>query len=307
MYQHGWFQLAFDRELSPGLTGVAFANRRLMIVKTDDDVAVYDATCPHRGAHLVSCGRLDGNSVICGFHGNRIALGDGEGSNLWVNRYPSRVHNGVVWVGLAEDNAVDLLSALERLDQGQTFVPGFELEANTSVEIVIENGFDASHFPSVHGLSVEPKFTTSTGPDGELSVDGVFEFGRSHWNQDQSTLAPVRVNYHGSAYSPGVFIASLSGEPPFNYSIITTATPMAGAHICKVRVTLVLPNGSKDEPPDQHFVDSLLAASRDGLLKDRAIWNELDLGLQCQHTAQDHAAIKFHEFCARFRSTDAGG
>ena len=303
MYSRGWFLLAFESELKQPLTPVAFGDRRLMVVNQQGRVAVYDADCPHRGAHLPQCGRLDGDVVVCGFHGHRIALGPGTGE-LRLTPYPAFVHQGLVWVKLSDEACPDLPTALCALEDDHTFLPGFALSAKTSIEIVIENGFDAAHFPSVHGLSMEPLFKTCEGKDGSLNVTGVFEFPRSHWNADRTTSAPVRVKYHGCAFSPGVFVASLEGEAPFNYRIITTATPEPVFPSCTVRVTLVLPNLPNGEPPNAHFSKSLLDASRDGLDKDCAIWNGINLAAANRYTNQDHASLAFKAYCRTFSGED---
>ena len=46
---------------------------------------------------------------------------------------------------------------------------------------------------------------------------------------------------------------------------------------------------------------ALLAASEDGLKKDRAVWNELDLNMPLNLTERDAAVIAFGRFCDSFR------
>jgi hypothetical protein len=105
------------------------------------------------------------------------------------------------------------------------------------------------------------------------------------------------------AFSPGTFIAELDGDPPFRYRIMTTATP-DGPTRCTIRLTLLLPARDGAEP-DPRFVQDLLAYSRDGLDKDCAIWNRLDLAHAPRFTSRDQAAVAFAAFCQSFRDTTA--
>ncbi len=68
----GWFKIAFERELERELTTVTVGDRRLLCVKRTSGIEVYDAVCPHRGADLGVNSRLDGDSVICGYHAYHI-------------------------------------------------------------------------------------------------------------------------------------------------------------------------------------------------------------------------------------------
>ena len=74
MYR-GWYHVAFERDLSDELTAATIGELRLVIVRTAEGINAFDATCPHRGAHLAFGGRLDGGALICPFHGRRINLG----------------------------------------------------------------------------------------------------------------------------------------------------------------------------------------------------------------------------------------
>ena len=64
MYEHGWYQAACEQDLGEGLTPVSFGSRRLMAVKRDGTVRVFDAVCPHRGASLAHGGKLEGEWAL---------------------------------------------------------------------------------------------------------------------------------------------------------------------------------------------------------------------------------------------------
>src|SRR4029079_10157109 len=75
MYQHGWFQIAFDRELTREVSPSSIGQLRLVLVRVGSEITAFDAICPHRGADLGIGGRHDRGALVCPFHGFRIGLG----------------------------------------------------------------------------------------------------------------------------------------------------------------------------------------------------------------------------------------
>jgi phenylpropionate dioxygenase-like ring-hydroxylating dioxygenase large terminal subunit len=301
MYEHGWYQIAFENELVGELTPLAFGDRHLMAIKDSQSIRIFYSVCPHRGANLARGGRLHDDAVFCPFHGYRINLGTDAGGPFCVREYPCLVQGGMVFFRLSDREEPNLPGALKELDANVTFVSGFQLQADTSIEIVMENGYDSAHFKAVHGLWKEPHLEVRTGTFGELIAEGTFEIPRSDWNRPSDRRGPVRAAYQARAFSPGVVIATLSGEDPFNYTIITTAVPTRNSTQCDIRLTLVLPNGPTGKAPEG-FARALLEVSRDGLEKDRAIWNHLTPGSPVHWTAQDRVAQQFQAFCSGFYS-----
>jgi nitrite reductase/ring-hydroxylating ferredoxin subunit len=300
-YGHGWFQVAFENDLAEPLTPLTFGGRSLMAVRSaGGEVGVFDAVCPHRGAHLAYGGRLAGEAVICPFHAYRIGLGATSADGFCVREYASLVAAGGLFVRLSDRPAPDFPRALEELGRGHRAVPGFQMTADTTPEVVIENGFDNAHFRSVHGIMNLPSLTVGTGRFGELQGEGDFEIPRTGWYEGPQTAAgKLTTHYVAHAFSPGAFIAEMDGDPPYRYRVMTTATPESEARTT-IRLTLLLPVPDGVEP-DGRFAEELLAHSREGLEKDRAIWNRLDLTRPPRFTSRDQAAVTFAEFCRGFR------
>jgi phenylpropionate dioxygenase-like ring-hydroxylating dioxygenase large terminal subunit len=306
-YGHGWFQVAFEADLTPPITPLAFAGRSLMAVNEREAgvVRVFDAVCPHRGAHLAYGGRLAAGAVICPFHAYRIGLGASSPDGFRAQEYASHIGAGGVFIRLSDRPGPDFPRALEALGRGHRVVPGFTMTAETAIEVVIENGFDNAHFRSVHGIMNLPSLTVARGEFGELAAEGQFEIPRSGWYESPDARAPkLTAHYVAHAFSPGTFIAELDGDPPFRYRIMTTATPDAEAR-CTIRLTLILPAGDA-RSEDERFTRELLTYSRDGLEKDCAIWNRLHVGHVPRFTARDEAARAFGAFCREFLEDGAG-
>ncbi len=304
-YAHGWFQLAFEKDLEQPLTPLSFAGRSLMAVRDPEGgVRVFDAVCPHRGASLAHGGRLAGGAVVCPFHAYRIGLGEASPDGFCVREYASVLAGGGLFARLSDRPGPDFPRALEELGRNHRFFPGFEMTADTTIEVVIENGFDDAHFRSVHGIMNLPSLSVGTGPFGELQGDGHFEIPRSGWYENPQTRAPkLTAHYVAHAFSPGTFIAELDGDPPFRYRIMTTAVPLSPTR-CTIRLTLILP-APGGVAPEERFVQELLAYSRDGLDKDCAIWNRLAREHTPHYMSRDEPARAFAQFCRTF-DADAG-
>jgi nitrite reductase/ring-hydroxylating ferredoxin subunit len=106
----GWFQVAWSDEVAPGaVLPMRYFARDLVCARTEaGEVRVFDAFCPHLGAHLGHGGTLEGDCLVCPFHGWKF---DGDGHNVEIpyadrpNRakklvgWPVREANGavVVW------------------------------------------------------------------------------------------------------------------------------------------------------------------------------------------------------------------
>src|SRR5690349_18065891 len=86
MSLHGWYQVAFERDLQRELTPASLGATRLLLVR-GEGVRAFDATCPHRGAHLGFGGRLEGDAVRCPFHGYRIGLTAAGGHPFRAREY----------------------------------------------------------------------------------------------------------------------------------------------------------------------------------------------------------------------------
>ena len=81
---------------------VTVAGRELAIFNLGDRFVAIDNACPHKGGPLAD-GLLSGDTVVCPLHAWRIDLNCGEINRrpgTCVERYPTRVDNGVIVVGL---------------------------------------------------------------------------------------------------------------------------------------------------------------------------------------------------------------
>ena len=89
-YPRGWFCVGISSELGPGdVRPASYFGRELVLFRTQaGEARVLDAYCPHLGAHLGHGGKIDGEVIVCPFHGWRF---DGNGTGtamLYGKRIP---------------------------------------------------------------------------------------------------------------------------------------------------------------------------------------------------------------------------
>ena len=173
---YGWFAAGrVDEMAAEPVATVHYHGKDLVAWRDGDGVHVFDAHCPHLGAHLGVGGRVEDGCLVCPFHewsfrpdGTNAAIpyADRPNRKARVRSYPTAVRNGLVLFWHHPDPGV----------APQWEVP--EVLADTSVEVgrytwtvrsawqeVAENSVDMAHFRSVHGLE-------RVGQIGEVVLDG---------------------------------------------------------------------------------------------------------------------------------------
>jgi 3-ketosteroid 9alpha-monooxygenase subunit A len=294
----GWHQIAFTRELEREITPAVIGDRRLILVRRGAALQAFDATCPHRGAHLGYGGRLDGDIVVCPFHGHRIGLGAGP-DHLCVQSHPTLAIGGLVFVRLSEHHENGLAGFLQGLDESHWFVPGFAFHVPIAPPWVIENAFDADHFHAVHAIDRRPKLVVAHAPAGHLTVDAIFETqGAVHWQDRAQGDGVVRTRFHAHVFSP-TLIATELGDAQRPYVVVTAATPDAIGE-SDVRVSVLVPNGPGGEPPDPEAAVALLRDSRTAFEQDLSVWTHLDTEATNRLTPGDGPVVEYRRFCDRF-------
>jgi 3-ketosteroid 9alpha-monooxygenase subunit A len=175
---NGWFAVACSDEIAPGeLKRLHYFGRELVLFRgADGEARVFDAHCPHLGAHLGYGGRVEGSSVRCPFHGWRF---DGSGACVEIpyaariperarlRAWPSVERNGLVlvWVHAAGAAPSFEVPAIPELgDPDWTESIRREWRVRSSHQELAENTVDQAHFRFVH--------RTNTVADTELRPDG---------------------------------------------------------------------------------------------------------------------------------------
>jgi len=167
-FPSGWFQVAWSDEIAVGdVVPKRYFSRDLVCTRPEaGEIAVFDAFCPHLGAHLGYGGRLEDGQLVCPFHGWRF---DSEGRNCqipYADR-PNRVKRLTKWSAREANGAVLVwYDALDRPPLWEPLVlpeatdPGYWTSADLRKrhdrirlipQWVSENLVDPAHQKYVHG------------------------------------------------------------------------------------------------------------------------------------------------------------
>jgi phenylpropionate dioxygenase-like ring-hydroxylating dioxygenase large terminal subunit len=166
-FVEGWYWVIPSRKLRVGeVKPVTILGRELVIYRSQDRRAViFDAYCPHMGAHLAK-GKVEGNDLRCFFHHWQY---DSEGFCVDIpcldeplpvraKTWPTAEKYGIVWVWTGEtpQQPLPFIPELEIDDCQSTF--GARFITNCHPNVVMVNAIDSQHFNTVHKLLSEFNF-----------------------------------------------------------------------------------------------------------------------------------------------------
>jgi len=177
---NGWFAVAASHEIASGdVRRARYFGRELVIFRTESGrPAVFDAYCPHLGAHLGEGGRVEGDALRCPFHG---WLFDASGACRhipYAERIPGKARarafetlerNGFVFAWWDRDGRepwFEIPEWGEATSVDWSEPDRYEWIVRAHNQELGENGVDAAHFRYVHG--------TMNVPATEVSEDGAY-------------------------------------------------------------------------------------------------------------------------------------
>lgn len=216
-FPEGWFfvchasQLAHDAlftRLFLGQEIIAFRNEQ-------GEARVFDAYCPHLGAHLGKTGHIEGGMVKCHFHGFRF---DGQGHCVRTRcGKPSRRSelrawhvqevNGFVFAYHGAVRAIPVWRIPQLDGAGFSRAATRKLLIRSHPQEMSENSVDITHFAEVHGFEeleiIEPMHWE--GPH----LTSVYRVRRPSPLLDRLGM-PVRVEFRLHKWGLGYSLAELS-------------------------------------------------------------------------------------------------
>lgn len=162
---NGWFGVAASADLGPGeVRPLAYLGRDLVLFRGEDGAArVFDAHCPHLGAHLGVGGRVCGDGLACPFHGWRFGA-DGSLAEVPGLERPPRASagawrvceaNGRVFVWHHAEGASPSFEVLTYRHDEDQWAPwrSTAYEVRVHVQDLTENIIDRAHFAAVHDMT----------------------------------------------------------------------------------------------------------------------------------------------------------
>jgi phenylpropionate dioxygenase-like ring-hydroxylating dioxygenase large terminal subunit len=203
----GWFMACRVDDVPEGPPlALRYFDTDLVAWNDGASVRLFDAYCPHLGAHLGVGGRVVEGCLVCPFHewsfdgdGRNVAIPYAERPNgkARVRSYPTTVRSGFVLFWRHPDPEVEPAWEIPELVP-EDFIAAatFEWRVRTAWQEVAENSVDMAHFTSVHGL-------TRVGAIDDLVIDGP----RRHITSSQS-FNTARGTFEGAiaanSYGPGI-------------------------------------------------------------------------------------------------------
>ena len=216
---NGWFGIGASEDLAVGdVRALRYLGRALALFRGDDGTArVFDAHCPHLGAHLGVAGRVCGDGIACPFHGWCF---DGDGVLVEVPGLdrPPRAgakawevceRNGRIFVWHHADDAPPSFDVIGYRQDESAWTPwrSSSYRVRVHVQDLTENIIDRSHFSTVHDMKppelehFEVRFSgASMVVDQRLSVTAVSEVG-------------FEVSTTTTTCGPGIVAVEVSQDP----------------------------------------------------------------------------------------------
>jgi phenylpropionate dioxygenase-like ring-hydroxylating dioxygenase large terminal subunit len=282
----GWFQVAWSGEIPAGTAKPlrAFGRDLVGFRSHDGELAVLDAHCRHLGAHLGYESKVQGNCVVCPYHGWQWNL-DGTNAAIPYQDQPSKARlghwdvveqHGIVFLwhdpGRGGPRAgwelPDLFTAFPELpgdpaDYHDAWPHAIVDQPGEPVhpQLSQENTTDSMHFRYTHGAPEDPEMLFFEWEDIRWSSAIGFRSPRTH---------EIALRVFNRASGVGANFAVFDGRSA-HYRLVLTATPV-DEETSDLRVSYFLPRlpESRDELTDEQ---KRFAASTIELFEqDARIW-----------------------------------
>jgi len=279
----GWFQVAWSAELPEGgvLARRYFDSDLVLFRQASGDVRMLDAHCPHLGAHLGEGGWVEGENIVCPFHGWRWS-GDGRNTEIPYSDRPNRGQRLRCWEvrefgGLVVawyDHAGgppawepptmdDIVPGFDQADYYPVHPGCSRLWGDVRVrpQWVTENIVDVAHFQYVHSARAITTITEHHTRDHRFFVDHTFDSNSG-------------LGLHMETWGLGLMVGIFGNEHGVTHVEMQCSTPIEGDR-CDLRDSVWLRRdpASPDEPSprQRRALDRQLAE----LGNDLRIWGNM--------------------------------
>jgi 3-ketosteroid 9alpha-monooxygenase subunit A len=274
-FARGWFVISFSDEVATGqVVPLRYFGKDLVLFRTEaGEARVFDAFCPHLGAHLGHGGKVSGEGLVCPFHAWRF---DARGDCVeipYAKRVPPKAkidcwpvveRNGIVFVWHdPEKGAPEYeIPAIDDYVAGRLLPwKHSHLEVKTPPLAIVENVADIGHFIPVHQThpdvaAFQNEYVGHTATQINKGVAYPLRGGRDPYE--------LRATYYG----PGYQVTHLSGVG--KGWIVNAHTPIDEERVVLRFAVSLAP--SADPRMTHEFMDRYVDNMRDGFLQDVRIW-----------------------------------
>jgi 3-ketosteroid 9alpha-monooxygenase subunit A len=176
----GWFQVAWADELGVGDVLPRYYFGRHLALWRDERGAAHlnDAYCPHLGAHFGYGGHVEGEELVCPFHGwqfdtegcnTLIPYGNRVNQRARIRTYPVREFGPFVLAWYHPDDlepTYEVEPPIELDDPDYSEWTNVVFRVSAACQEMAENSVDGPHFRYVHNTAIVPEIQS-------YDVDGV--------------------------------------------------------------------------------------------------------------------------------------
>lgn len=293
----GWFQVGWSAEIAPGaVKPLKYFGHDLVAARdSKGKLAIFDAHCPHMGAHLAYDGSMKDDCLTCPYHGWRfdmdgtntlIPYEEGHTINKKLKKWDVLERHEIIFLwhdpaggGPREGWLPDLFDFEKFPADVGDFYPAYtngaivkKLGERIHPQMILENAGDSAHFKYTHGAPLDPLILSfdASSPTWESSFGFLSaktkEIALTTYTRNCGIgLAFTIFHHHGSDKE------NAQAYHGFNRRLVLSATPVDD-ETTDLRVTYFFPKDpASPEVMPQHVKDAV--AGTDELFEqDARIW-----------------------------------
>jgi nitrite reductase/ring-hydroxylating ferredoxin subunit len=216
---NGWFSVGAGSDLAPGdVRAVTYLGRELVLFRGEDGIArVFDAYCPHLGAHLGVGGRVCGDGLSCPFHGWRF---DGNGELVDVpgldrkprastHAWPVCERNGRIFIWHHAAGLPPGYDVMGYRSDESTWTPwrSNSYRVRVHVQDLTENIIDQAHFSAVHDMAPPER------DHFEVRFEGPSMIVEQNLRVTAVNTAGYEIKTTSTTCGPGIVAVEVSQDP----------------------------------------------------------------------------------------------
>lgn len=164
---NAWYCAGWSADLDASPKGIKVLDMDVVLYRrADGEPVALSGICPHRFAPL-SLGHVDGDNLICGYHGlrfdttgNCVFNPHGKGvipPGTGLRKYPVADRNGAIWIWTGDPDRADPAAILDfDFVADQESWSGFTgyLHIKANYQLVVDNLLDLTHAAYLHPTTV---------------------------------------------------------------------------------------------------------------------------------------------------------
>jgi nitrite reductase/ring-hydroxylating ferredoxin subunit len=288
---NGWYAIVGSDDLARGdIVSIVATDRDLVVFRDETDQArVFDAHCPHLGAHLGG-GCIVGETLKCPYHGWHY---DGSGAcveipysdsrippRARVRSYPVAEQDGFVyfWYHAADEPPGYEIPRVDEVgDSDWTDAHEWKLDVVAALQEMAENNVDYAHLRYVHRRKVVPGDTSEFTADGPVS-----------WVVEK---IPGGQTFTRHSYGPGVALLRV----PDIMTLLATTTPIDRG-TCRLHWHFYFPKPLADAADE--LIEGVTGPY--GLQADLPIWRDKVYRERPVLVKDDGPIMEFRRWYAQF-------